>query len=56
MKSFFSFDSTSKELINRAKESYQKDQEEISNKIKDLGLENDLINIEIIKTDSINYS
>ncbi len=33
-----------KELIERAKEFYQKDQEEISNKIKDLGLENDLIN------------
>ena len=35
---------TSKELINRAKEFYQKDQEEISNSIKDLGLDNDLIN------------
>ena len=35
---------TAKELIERAKEFYQKDQEEISNKIKDLGLENDLIN------------
>ena len=35
---------TSKELINRAKEFYQKDQEEISNRIKDLGLDNDLIN------------
>ena len=33
-----------KELIERAKEFYQKDQKEISNKIKDLGLENDLIN------------
>tara|TARA_Y100000741_G_scaffold39756_1_gene27747 strand:+ start:53 stop:1609 length:1557 start_codon:yes stop_codon:yes gene_type:complete len=32
-----------KELIERSKEFYQKDQEEISNKIKDLGLENDLI-------------
>ena len=32
-----------KELIERAKESYMKDQEEISNKIKDLGLDNDLI-------------
>ena len=32
-----------KELIERAKESYMKDQKEISNKIKDLGLENDLI-------------
>tara|TARA_B100001123_G_scaffold125747_1_gene146484 strand:- start:1144 stop:2697 length:1554 start_codon:yes stop_codon:yes gene_type:complete len=35
---------TSNELINRAKEFYQKDQEEISKKIKDLGLDNDLIN------------
>jgi len=35
---------TAKELIERAKEFYQKDQEEISNRIKDLGLENDLIN------------
>ena len=35
---------TAKELIERAKEFYEKDQEEISNKIKDLGLENDLIN------------
>jgi len=35
---------TANELIERAKEFYQKDQEEISNKIKDLGLENDLIN------------
>ena len=34
---------TAKELIDRAKESYQKDQEEISKKIKDLGLESDLI-------------
>ena len=37
---------TAKELIERAKEFYQKDQEDISNKIKDLGLENDLINHE----------
>ena len=37
---------TAKELIGRAKEFYQKDQEEISNKIKDLGLDNDLINHE----------
>ena len=37
-------DETAKELIERAKEFYQKDQEEISNRIKDLGLENDLIN------------
>ena len=35
---------TSKELIDRAKEFYQKDQEEISKRIKDLGLDNDLIN------------
>ena len=35
-----------KELIERAKESHMKDQEEISKKIKDLGLENDLINHE----------
>ena len=37
---------TAKELIDRAKESYQKDQEEISNKIKDLGLEGNLISHE----------
>jgi len=37
---------TAKELIDRAKESYQKDQEEISKKIKELGLDNDLINHE----------
>ena len=35
---------TAKELIERAKEFYQKDQEEISKRIKDLGLDNDLIN------------
>jgi len=35
---------TAKELIQRAQEFYQKDQEEITKKIKDLGLENDLIN------------
>jgi len=35
-----------KELIERAKEFYEKDQEEISKRIKDLGLENDLINHE----------
>ena len=35
---------TAKELIDRAKEFYQKDQEEIAKRIKDLGLENDLIN------------
>ena len=34
---------TAKALIERAKEFYQKDQEEISNRIKDLGLENQLI-------------
>ena len=37
---------TAKELIERANEYYLKDQEEISKKIKDLGLENDLINHE----------
>ena len=37
---------TAKELVERAKEFYEKDQEEISNRIKDLGLENDLINHE----------
>ena len=35
---------TAKELIERAKEFYEKDQEEISKRIKDLGLENNLIN------------
>jgi len=35
---------TAKALIDRAKEFYVKDQEEISQKIKDLGLENELIN------------
>ena len=35
---------TAKELIERAKEFYQKDQEEISKRIRDLGLDNDLIN------------
>ena len=34
---------TAKELIQRAKEFYEKDQEEITKKIKDLGLENNLI-------------
>lgn len=34
---------TAKELINRSKEFFEKDQLEIQNKIKDLGLENDLI-------------
>ncbi len=37
---------TAKELIERAKEFYEKDQKEISKRIKDLGLENDLINHE----------
>ena len=37
---------TAKELVERAKEFYEKDQEEISNRIKDLGLETDLINHE----------
>tara|TARA_Y100001970_G_scaffold277063_1_gene380705 strand:- start:1542 stop:3095 length:1554 start_codon:yes stop_codon:yes gene_type:complete len=37
---------TAKELIERAQEFYKKDQEEISNRIKSLGLENDLINHE----------
>ena len=31
-------------MVERAKEFYEKDQEEISNRIKDLGLQNDLIN------------
>jgi len=35
---------TAKELIERAKEFHQKDQMEINNKIKDLGLEAELIN------------
>ncbi len=35
---------TAKELIERAEEFYQKDQEEIANRIKNLGLENALIN------------
>ena len=39
-------DETAKELIERAKEFYEKDQEEISKRIKDLGLDNDLINHE----------
>ena len=36
---------TAKELIERAKEFYQQDQEEIANRIKNLGLENDLISL-----------
>tara|TARA_B100000579_G_scaffold386831_1_gene358830 strand:- start:19 stop:1572 length:1554 start_codon:yes stop_codon:yes gene_type:complete len=35
---------TAKELIERSDEFYKKDQMEINNKIKDLGLENELIN------------
>ena len=35
---------TAKALIERAKEFYQKDQEDISQRIKDLGLSDDLIN------------
>ena len=35
---------TAKELIERAGEFYKKDQMEINNKIKDLGLESELIN------------
>jgi len=38
-------DDTAKELIDRAKEFYQKDQEEIANKVKDLGLDNNLIEL-----------
>ena len=37
-------DDTAKELIQRAQEFHQKDKEEITKKIRDLGLENDLIN------------
>ena len=36
---------TAKALIERAKEFYQKDQEDISKRIKDLGLSDDLINL-----------
>ncbi len=36
-------DDTALELIDRAKEFYQKDQEEIAKKVKELGLDNDLI-------------
>ena len=36
---------TAKALIERAKEFYQKDQEDISQRIKDLGLEESLINL-----------
>jgi N utilization substance protein A len=35
---------TAKELLERAEEFHKKDQEEISNKIKELGLDNELIN------------
>ena len=37
---------TAKELIDRANEFYKKDQEEISKRIKELGLDSDLINHE----------
>ena len=37
---------TAKELLERAQEFHKRDQEEISKKIKELGLENDLINQE----------
>ena len=36
---------TAKELINRAKEFYLKDQEEISKKVQELGLDTELINL-----------
>ena len=42
-------DDTAKELIERADEFYQKDQEEINNRIKDLGLENEL-GVHFLKT------
>ena len=38
-------ESTAKALIERAKDFYQKDQEDISQKIKELGLEDPLINL-----------
>ena len=37
---------TAKELIERAKEFYDKDQEEISKRIKNLGVDTDLINLD----------
>ena len=37
--------STAKELIERATEFYQKDQEEISNRVKNLGLDDSLIEL-----------
>ena len=37
---------TAKALIERAKEFYEKDQEDISKRIKDLGLSEDLVNLE----------
>ena len=37
---------TAKELIERAKEFYERDQQEISKRIKELGVENELINHE----------
>ena len=39
-------ENTAKELIERAEEFYKKDQIEINNKIKDLGLESELISHE----------
>ena len=36
---------TAKELIDRANEFYQKDQEEISNRVKNLGLDSNLIEL-----------
>jgi N utilization substance protein A len=36
---------TAKELIDRASEFYRKDQEEISNRVKNLGLDNNLIEL-----------
>ena len=38
-------DDTAKALIDRAKEFYEKDQQDISKRIKDLGLTDDLINL-----------
>ena len=38
-------DNTAKELINRSKEFYQKDQEEISKRVKNLGLDSNLIEL-----------
>ena len=41
---FINEEDTAKALIERAKEFYQKDQEDITKRIKDLGLQDDLIN------------